>query len=203
MSLARPRAALFAAALALASSPLAGGRELGSARRGESQPTEPESALASTVVVVPAATRATMNDLFADNNRHWDELADLTTLEQMLGTIRPTQREYLGCLRGRVARDTVWVAGWEGARALKQLQFAVDGSCDHVRDFLGTWHTHPYRAGRDGRAVKERRLSPIDLATFAERTDRVTLVVWDVDSLDAAIRRPNGRVVHPAVVVVR
>lgn len=63
------------------------------------------------VLVVPAGVAFSMNELFTRNNEHWNELADLTTLEQMLGTIRPTQREYLGCLRGEVARDTVWVTG--------------------------------------------------------------------------------------------
>ena len=154
-------------------------------------------------VILPVEVRRHMNDLFLQNNQHWDELEDMNTLEQMLGTTGPTQREYLGCLVGHAARDSLWVDGWRDARDLKQLQFGVDGSCEHIERFVGTWHTHPYRADLKGISVKERRLSEIDLATFGSGRDLVTLVIWDVDSLDAAIRGANGRVVHPAGLVLR
>jgi hypothetical protein len=154
-------------------------------------------------VVLPAEVRRHMNDLFLRNNQHWDELGEMNTLEQMLGTTGPTQREYLGCLVGHAVRDTLWVDGWREARDLKQLQFGVGGSCEHVGRSVGTWHTHPFRADLKGNAVKERRLSEIDLATFGSGRDLVTLVIWDVDSLDAAIRGANGRVVHPAALILR
>src|SRR5205807_2286923 len=54
------------------------------------------------VVVLPAAVRGVMGDLWVENNRHWDELAGQNTLTQLLGTGRPTQREYLACLEGEV-----------------------------------------------------------------------------------------------------
>jgi hypothetical protein len=159
--------------------------------------------LAPEVLVLPSAVRGSMNRVFLDNNEHWDKLHDMNQLEQMLGTGGPTQREYLGCLQGRVERDTVWVTGWTEAADLKQSQFWVDGSCDDVKGFVGAWHTHPYRADIQGRATKERMLSPTDLDTFRESRDLVAVVLWDVDSLDAALRRPDGRILHPAPVVVK
>jgi hypothetical protein len=154
-------------------------------------------------LVMPRAVRGSMNRLFLENNEHWDEVADMNQLEQMLGSVGPTQREYMGCLQGRVERDTVWVTGWRQAADLKQGQFWVDGSCDGVPRFLGTWHTHPFRADVGGKATKERGLSPLDLETFREGRDLVALAVWDVDSLDAAIRLPGGAILHPVPVVVR
>src|SRR6266581_2622198 len=111
------------------------------------------------VIVLPASLRAMMSAVWIQNNRHWDELAGQNTLTQLLGTGRPTQREYLGCLAGEVANDTLWVRELQSAADLKQLQFAVAGNCDQVDRLVGTWHTHPYRAGPDGRALKERGLS--------------------------------------------
>ncbi len=112
------------------------------------------------VIVLPPGLRGMMSAVWIQNNRHWDELAGQNTLTQLLGTGRPTQREYLGCLAGEVANDTLWVRELQSAADLKQLQFAVAGNCDQVDRLVGTWHTHPYRAGPDGRALKERGLSP-------------------------------------------
>ena len=56
------------------------------------------------VVLLAPGARDSMNAAFDRSNEHWNELADLNTMERMLGTIRPTQREYLGCLQGEVAR---------------------------------------------------------------------------------------------------
>lgn len=161
------------------------------------------SAPAFDVVVIPAAVQDSMSAMWKENNRHWDELADVNTLTQLLGTGAPTQREYLGCLTGAADRDTVWVEGLVPAADLRQLQFAVSGNCDRVPRLLGTWHTHPYRADSAGRALKERGLSRLDLATFAQARDRVMVVVWDVDSLDVAVRAPDGGVRHPAALLVR
>ncbi|MFN2432290.1 MAG: hypothetical protein ABR599_05635 [Gemmatimonadota bacterium] len=155
------------------------------------------------MLLLPRDVLAEMNALFTANNSHWDELADLTTLEQMLGTIKPTQREYLGCLQGTLEGDTLRIRGWGQARDLKQLQFAVDGSCEHIADVVGTWHTHPFRADPGGCALKERSLSALDLATFSRSTDGVSVVVWDVDSLDVALRGADGRMTHPAHVALR
>src|SRR5437667_8218462 len=99
-----------------------------------------------------------MSALGVENNRHWDELADQNTLTQLLGTGKPTQREYLGCLVGDVAGDTLFVRRLVHAENLKQLQFAVAGDCDGVERLVGTFHTHPYGAAPAGRADKERGL---------------------------------------------
>ena len=155
------------------------------------------------VVVLPAGLRGMMSAVWIQNNRHWDELAGQNTLTQLLGTGKPTQREYLGCLTGEVVNDTLWVRELLSAADLKQLQFAVAGNCDTVDRFVGTWHTHPYRAGPDGRALKERGLSALDLETFAAARDLVTVVMWDVDSLDVAAKRPDGSVRHPAPLTLR
>ncbi len=154
-------------------------------------------------VVVPRAVRDSMRARWEENNRHWDELSDVNTLTQMLGTGKPTQREYLGCLFGRVAGDTLWIEGAAAARRLRQLQFAVTGDCDAVQRFVGTWHTHPYRAGLDGRPLKERELSRQDLDTFGAGPDLVTMAMWDADSLDAAAKRRDGTLLHPVPLAVR
>src|SRR5205809_193834 len=98
------------------------------------------------VIVLPPGLRGMMSAVWIQNNRHWDELAGQNTLTQLLGTGRPTQREYLGCLAGEVANDTMWVRELESAADLKQLQFAVAGNCDQVDHLVGTWHTNPSRA---------------------------------------------------------
>jgi hypothetical protein len=154
------------------------------------------------VILLAESARDSMNTVFQIFNQHWDELADLTTLERMLGTVRPTQLEYLGCLQGTVGQDTIRIEGWTPAANMKQLPLAVDGSCDDVPRLVGTWHTHPYRADLQNKAVKERALSRQDLATFATSSFPVTLVMWDVDSLDAAVRAHNS-LTHPATVVTR
>ena len=155
------------------------------------------------VVLLASGARDSMNAAFDRSNEHWNELADLNTMERMLGTIRPTQREYLGCLQGEVRGDTVRIDGWIPARDMKQLQLAVAGSCDSVPRLIGTWHTHPFRADLQNLPVKERRLSAQDLATFAGSRLKVTLVMWDRDSMDAALRTSGGDVVHPARLLVR
>ncbi len=157
---------------------------------------------AFTVVTLPAGMLDSMSAIWSANNLHWNELEDVNTLTQMLGTGKPTQHEYLGCLWGEVARDTLWLRGWVAAENLKQLQFAVTGTCDHVTRFVGTWHTHPYRADLTGHPIKERELSPIDLTTFAAAPDLVTMVMWDADSLDVAAKVADGSLRHPAPLAV-
>lgn len=154
-------------------------------------------------IVLPAALRDTMSATWQRNNRHWDELRDQNTLTQLLGTGKPTQREYLGCLVGEVVNDTLFVRRLAAARELRQLQFAVTGSCDAVDGAVGTWHTHPYRADSAGHAQKERGLSTLDLQTFAAAPDMVAIVMWDVDSLDVAAKGPDGTLHHPAALAVR
>lgn len=155
------------------------------------------------VVVLPAGVRGVMSDLWVENNRHWDELADENTLTQLMGTGKPTQREYLGCLVGEVTEDTLFVRRLVPASNLKQMQFAVAGDCDSVTQVVGTFHTHPYRADVNGHAVKERGLSALDLRTFASSSDLVAIVAWDADSLDVATKAENGSVRHPVAVEVR
>lgn len=159
----------------------------------------------SPVVVLPAVVRDSINVIFLRNNAHWNELADVNTLTQMLGTGKPTQKEYLGCLIGHssASGDTVYVTDWTPALGMRQLQFAVTGHCEQVVGLVGTWHTHPYRADSTGHALKEPVLSAGDMTTFAAGHDRVVMAVWDVDSIDAAVRDGDGAVQHPAAVVVR
>lgn len=152
------------------------------------------------IVVLARSARNSMSAAWSRYNEHWDEQGDRNTMERMLGTLGPTQREFLGCLQGRIVGDTILIEGWVPAADLKQLPMAVAGNCDRVTDLLGTWHTHPYRPDHRNLPVKERRLSAQDLATFAGSKDRVTLAMWDVDSVDAAVKR-GGRIVHPAPVV--
>jgi hypothetical protein len=151
-------------------------------------------------VVVSRAAREAMDAAFDRSNAHWDELADLNTMERMLGTIRPTQREFLGCLRGQAGATTLRIEGWTPAADMKQLQLAVAGNCDSVPHLVGTWHTHPFRADLQNRPIKERGLSPQDLETFARSSLAATLVMWDRDSVDAAVRDARGQVIHPAAV---
>ena len=65
------------------------------------------------------------------------------------------------------------------------------------------WHTHPYRVGFEGRAIKERGLSGLDLRTLAAGGDLVAIVVWDADSLALAIKTPKGGVHYPAPYLIR
>ncbi len=155
------------------------------------------------VVVLPTTLRGLMSAIWVQNNRHWDDLADENTLTQLLGTGKPTQREYLGCLVGEATRDTLFVRGLVEATDLKQLQFAVAGNCNGVAQLVGTFHTHPYRADSAGRAVKERGLSHLDLETFAAAPDAVTMVMWDLDSLDVAAKAADGGVRHPTPLALR
>lgn len=154
------------------------------------------------VVLLDRSVRDSMSVVFRRFNRHWDELGDLNTLERMLGTVRPTQLEYLGCLQGAVSRDTVRVQSWEPARDLKQLQLAVAGNCEDIPRLVGTWHTHPYRASADNLPIKERSLSAQDLETFRTSRLAVTLVMWDADSVDGAAKVGHA-VVHPIRVILR
>lgn len=154
------------------------------------------------VVVLARAARDSMSAAFARSNEHWDELADLNTMERMLGTIRPTQREFLGCLQGRSDGGAIRIDGWVAAADMKQLQLAVTGSCDSVPRLIGTWHTHPFRADLQNLPIKERRLSLQDLKTFTGSRLAVTLVMWDRDSVDAAVRTDSGNVLHPARVAL-
>jgi hypothetical protein len=156
------------------------------------------------VILIPASVRDSLNSVWSRANAHWNEISDQNTLTQALGTGKPTQKEYLGCLIGDTSGDTFRVIGWIPAHDMKRFQFAVTGSCDSVPGAIGTFHTHPYRAAPTGDLpLKEPGLSQQDLMTFAGGTDRVLVVVWDVDSLDVALRAADGHVVHPALLLPR
>lgn len=153
------------------------------------------------MIVIPSSVRDSLNGIWSRANVHWNEIGDQNMLTQALGTGKPTQKEYLGCLIGDTDGDTFHVIGWIPAHDMKRFQFAVTGSCDSVPGAIGTFHTHPYRAAPTGGALKEPGLSKQDLTTFTGGTDRVLIVVWDVDSLDVALRAFDGRVVHPALLL--
>ncbi len=165
------------------------------------QPTQP-AMNSPPVVLLDRAVRDSMSVVFRKFNQHWDELGDLNTLERMLGTVRPTQLEYLGCLQGAASRDTVRVQSLQPARDLKQLQLAVGGNCESVPRLVGTWHTHPYRANAENLPIKERSLSAQDLETFRASGLAVTLVMWDADSVDAAVKAGQA-LVHPVRVILK
>lgn len=154
-------------------------------------------------ITVSQAVLDSMNVIFEESNRNWDKLQDLNTMERMLGTVRPTQKEYLGCLQGTADVAHVAVNGFLPARNMRQLQLAVTGTCDSLPRVIGSWHTHPFHADPENRALKSRELSSQDLATFAASTDRVAIIVWDKDSLDAAVKAPDGSIIHPASVEIR
>lgn len=155
------------------------------------------------VIVIAPAVRDSLNNVWSRANLHWNEISDQNMLTQALGTGKPTQKEYLGCLIGDAIADTFHVIGWVPAHDMKRFQFAVTGSCDSIPGAIGTFHTHPYRADSSGQALKEPGLSAQDLMTFTSGADRALIVVWDVDSLDVALRATDGRVVHPALLVPR
>lgn len=155
------------------------------------------------VILLRRAVADSMNSIWTRANRNWDQLADLNWMERNLGTIRDTQREFLGCLLGAVRGDTLDIDGWVPARNMKRLMSAVTGDCSGLDRYVGTFHTHPYLADTQNRATKQRYLAPQDRLSFAAAGDRVALVIWDVDSLDAAARTPAGDIVHPAAVQVR
>jgi hypothetical protein len=183
----RSRAARFAALALLASAALASARA----------PRDP-------VILIPSSVRDSLNSIWKQGNTHWNEISDQNTLTQALGTGKPTQKEYLGCLIGSTDADTFRVIGWIPAHDMKRFQFAVTGSCDSVPGAIGTFHTHPYRAAPEGELpLKEPGLSSQDLMTFADGTDRALVVVWDIDSLDVALRAGDGHVVHPALLLPR
>jgi len=51
--------------------------------------------------------------------------------------------------------------------------------------------------------LKERGLSALDLATFAAARDLITVVMWDMDSIDVAAKAPDGSVRHPVALSPR
>ena len=87
---------------------------------------------------------------------------------------------------------------------MKRFQFAVTGSCDSSPASSAPSTRIPYRAAPTGDApLKEPGLSKQDLMTFTAGADRALIVVWDVDSIDVALRATDGHVVHPALLLPR
>jgi len=160
-----------------------------------------ETARPITVVVIPAAIRDSMSVLWSQSNRDWNDSSQVGTRSPQVVAVRPT-RAHLGCLAGEVAGDTVLVRQLMPAANVRKRESSVTGDCSTVSGVIGTWHTHPYRAGYEGRAIKERALSGKDLKTFIAANDLVTIVMWDADSLDLATKGPDG-LRHPATAVIR
>ena len=161
------------------------------------------SADSLTTIILARPVLDSMNLIFTQANEHWNELADLNWIERNLGTIRPTQREFLGCLLGEVRGDTLVVDDWQPARNMKRLMLAVTGDCSGIARYVGTFHNHPYLADSQNRATKQRFLAPQDLQSFAASGDLVAMVIWDPDSVDAALRTPSGGIVREQLVLVR
>jgi hypothetical protein len=154
-----------------------------------------------TVVVLPTAIRDSMAAIWTETNRNWDWVSTLNTPGELMSAA-PTRR-YLGCLTGSAIGDTLWVSHLIPATGVKQRESGITGDCSNVVGLIGTWHTHPYRAGFQRRAIKERGLSGLDFKAFAAAADLVTIVMWDADSLDLATKGPAGRVQHPTPYIVR
>jgi hypothetical protein len=143
--------------------------------------------LPAQTIVLPRDVRTSMSWMWWVANHGWE-----------VGE----EREFLGCLAGRLQGDTAFVESWSVPEHLQQLRRAVGGDCLAHKAYLGTWHVHPYDADTVAFEFKTRHLSLGDLATFAgDPSLRITLVVWDFDSLDAAMK-VGEVVVHPVRVVV-
>jgi hypothetical protein len=155
-----------------------------------------------TVVVVPAAIRDSMSAIWRQNNRNWDWVAGPNLPPEMQGATAPTKR-YLGCLTGSAAGDTLWVRHLAPAAGMKQGQSKVTGDCSNVPELIGTWRTHPYRAGFEGRPIKERGLSGFEFKAFAATGDLVSIVMWDADSLELATKVAEGRVRPSTPYIIR
>jgi len=155
----------------------------------------------TTIVVLPREIRDSMSATWSASNRNWDWVPEANTPSAMAMASRPT-RAHFGCLTGYAAGDTLRVTQLVPSADVTRRQFSVTGDCRQVADVIGTWHTHPYRPGFEGRVIKERALSGLDFRTFAAGGYVVTIVVWDTDSLDLALKTPAG-VRHPAPYVVR
>jgi hypothetical protein len=161
-----------------------------------------ERARPLTVVVLTAAIRDSMSAIWTENNRHWDEAPETNTIPPVMPANRPTELRYLGCLAGHVTGDTVWVSHLVPAAGLAQHQLSVAGDCSKVPEVIGTWRTHPYRAGYKGSTIKERGLSGRELKKFAASAELIVIIMWDVDSIDVATKDPDGAR-HPAPYILR
>jgi hypothetical protein len=161
-----------------------------------------EPARPLTVVVLPAAIRDSMSAIWTENNRHWDEAPETNGRMWTSSVTRPTELRYMGCLTGRLTGDTLWVSHLVPAAGLAQHQLSVSGDCSGVPELIGTWRTHPFRAGFKGHVIKERGLSGRELKKFTAGGELVVIVVWDVDSIDLATRAPDGAR-YPASYILR
>lgn len=155
----------------------------------------------SAVVVLPREVRDSLSAAWSASNLNWDWVPSASTPSAVATASRPT-RSHFGCLTGYATSDTLWVTHLMPAADVRRRQFSVTGDCSRVADVIGTWHTHPYRPGYEGRVVKERGLSGLDFKTFAAGAYPVTIVVWDTDSIDLALKTSEG-LRHPAPVIVR
>jgi hypothetical protein len=152
------------------------------------------------IVVLPAAIRDSMSAIWTTSNRNWDWIPPHTPSEVM-GTA-PTRR-YFGCVMGSAIGDTLWVRNVVPATGVKRGPTGVTADCSNISDLIGTWQTHPYRAGFQGHPIKERGISGKEFRAFAEADGLVTISMWDVDSLDVATKEPGGGVRHHTPYIVR
>jgi hypothetical protein len=104
---------------------------------------------------------------------------------------------------GSAIGDTLWVRNVVPATGVKRGPTGVTADCSNISDLIGTWQTHPYRAGFQGHPIKERGISGKEFRTFAEADGLVTISMWDVDSLDVATKEPGGGVRHHTPYIVR
>jgi hypothetical protein len=159
-----------------------------------------ESVRPVAVVVLPAGIRDSMSAIWTANNRHWDWISPNMPSEVV--STAPTRR-YFGCVTGSSVGDTLWVRNLMPATGVKRGATGVAADCSNVPDLIGTWQTHPYRAGFQGRPIKERGVSGREFRALAEAGGLVTISMWDVDSLDLATKELGGDVRHHTPYIVR
>jgi hypothetical protein len=152
------------------------------------------------VVVLPAGIRDSMSAIWTANNRHWDWIPPNTPSEVV--STAPTRR-YVGCVTGSAVGDTLWVRNLMPGTGVTRGPNGVAADCSNVSDLIGTWQTHPYRAGFQGRPIKERGVSGREFRALTEAGGLVTISMWDVDSLDLATKQPGGIVRHHTPYIVR
>lgn len=159
-------------------------------------PAGPRSPANFHTVTLPQSVRTSWSLVWSAANHNWQAAPDVPAFLKGTGSGLPL--EYLGCIRGHVHADTLHVTGWATARDLKRWPNSLYGTCHHVLDLVGTWHTHQWDASPDGQPIKWRDLSPKDLSTLALDRGQIAVAVWDRDSLSIATRQPDGTITFPA-----
>src|SRR6185437_3722701 len=119
-------------------------------------------------IIINGSVRDSMNSIWSRNNAHWNELAGENTLTQMIGSGKPTQREYMGCMQGSISHDTLFVTGSVPSHNMRQLQFpstaiattSRTSSAPGTRTHIGLRPTDTRSKKRDSRSKISKRSRP-------------------------------------------